>query len=465
MVENQFYAEGAVSRTLHQSSRYDPESLDFYEWPLSGLLDDDFRDTFNLNLSEDPVDVIIAIFTSISILLFADLVFRSTVRVRSESITSHDVYRRSLLLRFSNPLEWRSISKSLRLKQTVKQQGPPSTTGAGNVQRGAGENVFSFSMWQRVTIGMVGLVLIFFHLLSIFLATTSTRPVDVDKLSMPSFLIRDPKNTSLLLSNSGMCSIEPLTSKPGFAPSSTIMLCGVGNMFLTPENVSTTTASVIVQRVNSQLEVVVRTEQRFISYIHEVLVSIENGTQYKTMSDAKPEDARSVIPVVYSRHGIFTLFVSSKDVKNVSQTEDWVEQFELNVTNIDPPDAIWARYNLTTQAAPWLDAQRMAMNRYLSSIALSSFSLTGRSRAYNQRTTGPFLDEFDGALLYLNRPRLTVVGCLVLCGVLFVMWVSVAFILGWHSGVDERVIWLHKFSNLHSIHDYRKMPNEVVQDP
>lgn len=469
-------------------SRSSEINVTIRDWTVSTSFDNEINDRFNFGLDDNAVSVISAVLTGYIILLFTDLVFRTIVRARPASLTSHVIYRAELMSRCVNPLTWlsnlshistrichiRSDDKRRKLspEKGIQQSSlhplqiareddmvvPPGVVGP-----------LEFPTWRRALILVVGILLTSVQILLIFLATTKNTSYPIDLRRIPSFEIRDPGNTALLIPTDVFCSSKSLLSKNGFSSLANILICSP----TTPdEDLTITTddrAMIAIAWLSHQVQISVFTNHLFAMYTQHVFVSVENGSQYTSEVHLSERDALTVLPAVLNRHGIPISGNLTERNVNDSPNPNWAVIFFVNLQNISLPtnflpflrgtafSAGFGHRNYSITSAGW--------NFYLASIARSVLDLTGRSKAHMYgMPNGPFLHEYPGAVVISQRPWMSVAICIALCAGLFILWCFIAFGKKWRGHIDGVWVWKDKFG-IETIDDLGSLPEQTVDLP
>lgn len=429
---------------------------------MAGLVDEQLRDPYNFGLGERPISVIDSLCIGFATLLLTDLSFRVVVRIRSGEVNPYSIYRRTLLLRFSNPLEWLSSIKPHETTQT--QQGLP-TKQPGKKQKEADQK--HFPTWGIVGIACVGVSLMFLQFLFIFLATNKLIDVDFDATQLPAMHVDDPGDDSLLFHDYEYCKAEPLTSKKGFISQANVMLCNIVRGNIPRPWASNSTLNAIFVRHETHIELLVLSPGNIAdTFVHYLDVELNNGPAYTISLDSTQEEVRRTMPFGIRRQGMEIVNTSSYLVEIENYGTSWEERFEIDSSSVTVPKAVESRFSENLGSFRNLreeDIPRFRRAYYIASVMRSSISLTGRRRAFGMSPAGPFLDELDFVLVKQQRPRFSIVGIISLCCGILLMWIVVLYVFKWHAGVDERKAWTDLFVSVKQVEDFKRVPNETLE--
>lgn len=430
-------------------------------WSTEGFFDHQITDQANFNLDENFVCVISALLMGFSMLMLTDLIFRLLVRARRHEISTHVLYRVALLTRLSNPLNWASFLVPI---VSLKQSSRSSVTSSDcNSRLNTGN---SFPVWQRVIIIFAGLALPLLQVALIFLATNNTTKIPIDLRAMPAFEFRIPTTDYIIVPDTEQGLSQPIVSRNGFNSLGRTFICAPISVDLQTTIDRDGYAEVTMFWVSHQIGITVASQGLSILYSQTVYIDIGNGTQYSTQTNLTPLDSFSVLSKVFERHGI--AIVRYNVYWNITSfpRPSWIERFVISYEGWNPPPGVipvlresdWGRTLMDLNVS--LDS--IAGNTYIGALSRSSLSLTAKSRAFHSGAYSTYLEEYTGPLVTKKRPWLSVAGCIIMSGTVFVAWGVVVFGLKWKPAVDERRAWSGVFEGVSNVEEFGTSPEQRI---
>ncbi|KAI0562821.1 hypothetical protein FGB62_52g11 [Gracilaria domingensis] len=444
------------------------------QWEVRGFYDNEFNDPFNFDLNENTVSLITAIATSVSLVLFSDIMFRALVRARNGEVSKQVVFRRHVFDGFSNPI---TLAPNIfRNRNTaVSCSSKEDETGIKKLR-----SLNANSKRTYAALVLMGLLTAAVEFLFIFLATNQNSASDVRLEGVPVFEFEDRGCDFVNIPILNGCSQVPLTEKPGFNSRAVLQIC-----------------SSSVVRTNNDTLGLHNTFMAIAVDLHSVLVLVnyrgissemwyriglvnENRATYRGRYNGSVENIQSaflsrlertnvtVLDTVPGRNDEVERETLQKVERRLSERRtDMMQESQVLVAGfvglVDAVDLRETYLNVILSPGATIDEARSVMDIYLHGLVRSVMFPTAKERGiFPAGNFSSFLEEDETPLVYYNRPWIGVAPSLCICGILFLIWV-VLVALGIESGVDSRWAWKEFFEDTTTIEDFGRGNDEALQ--
>lgn len=441
----------------------------YSKWDVSGFYEDKFDDPLNFNLSENMVSLITAAATSISLILFADIMFRTAVRAKSREVSKEVVFRRHLFDQFSNPLNLLSLlvdrirSKLLKSTATEGEQDPELSRSS--------KRTFYFLI-------VIGLMTVLIEFVFIFLATNQNREYKVKLDQVPVFEFEDRGCERAAPPARDSCVQTPLTEKPGFNPIGYLQICESDRVSANPNKslFASTRGTVQFALLDTDgVDLFITFKQIVSIEMIRIGVILETGSVYQGILNVS---AQSILSAMLSRfertnativNSSTSSFVGFGDgetqILHSSPTMGANSQTEIATVIVDV-ERVDLRETHLSYVLPENASEGDLMNAmfvYLQGVAHSIMFPTGTGRGvFVKAETKLYLDEVETPLAFYNRPWMGVLPSLIICGCLLLIWVFM--VLGRvENGIDSRLAWKEFFRSTFTVEDFGKGSDETQE--